>query len=100
MSTQSRVLKFRAPVTTRPPASEAPPKSEADVTRRSAESQGRGNPGGRPPGLEPVQKVGLSLTVRHLKALDTLAAERYGDNRSKALAAVLDGKSKLVEKKD
>lgn len=97
MKSQSRAPKFRTPVTTKNPAAEAPPKSEAEVIRRSAESQSRGGQGGRPLGPEPVKKVGLSLTVRHLKALDNLAAERFGDNRSKALAAVLDGKAKLVE---
>lgn len=91
---QDRVPKFRAPVT-KPAATSAPPKSEAEVVRRSAESKGRGGQGGRPLGPEPVQKVGLTLTERHLEALDKLAAERYGDNRSKALKAVLDGREKI-----
>lgn len=83
--------KFRVPVTRTLEAGERPPRSEAEVVSRSAESQGRGSKGGRPPGDEPVQKVGLMLTVRHLNALDKLAAKQYGDNRSKALKAVLDG---------
>lgn len=93
---QGKAPKFRTP-TIRPAKGAAPaPRSEAEVVRRSAESQGRGKQGGRPAGPEPTEKVGLTLAVRQLAALDKLASERYGNNRSMALRAILDGQAAIT----
>lgn len=93
---QVRTPKFRAPVIRQADhANAAPPRSEADVIRRSAESSGRGKQGGRPAGQEPSEKVGLTLAVRQVAALDKLAAERFGNNRSMAMRAILDGEAVL-----
>ena len=69
---------------------------EADFVAKSAESVaiGKGK-GGRPSGPEPIKNIGISLPVRLIEALDKLAAERTGRNRSLALAEVLDGKLEL-----
>src|SRR6266487_1021582 len=72
------------------------PRTEADVIARSAENVSRGKTRtGRPPGPEPTKNIGVSLPVRLIDALDQLAAERTGRNRSLALVEVLDGRLKL-----
>lgn len=72
------------------------PRTEAEVIARSAENISRGkSKTGRPPGLEPSKNIGVSLPVRLIEALDDLAAERTGRNRSLALVEVLEGRLKL-----
>ncbi len=73
------------------------PRTEADVIARSAEVRSRGGKPktGRPLGPEPIKSLGITLPVRLIVALDELAAERCGRNRSLALAEVLDGRLKL-----
>ena len=72
------------------------PRTEAEVIARSAENISRGKiKTGRPPGPEPTRNIGISLPVRLIEALDDLAAERTGRNRSLALVEVLDGRLKL-----
>jgi hypothetical protein len=72
------------------------PRTEADVIARSAENISRGKiKTGRPAGPEPSKNIGVSLPVRLIDALDELAAERTGRNRSLALVEVLEGRLKL-----
>lgn len=82
------------------PTKKPRPKTEADVIARSAEVQSRGGKSktGRPPAAEPVKNIGISLPVRLIEALDKLAAERTGRNRSFALVEVLEGRLKLTIK--
>ena len=76
------------------------PKTEAEVIARSAEHISRGGKAktGRPPGPEPAKNIGISLPIRLIEALDKLAAERTGRNRSLALVEVLEGRLELPKK--
>lgn len=78
----------------------APARTEAEVMNRSAEVQSRGGRAktGRPLGPEPAKNIGVSLPIRLIEALDALAAERTGRNRSLALVEVLDGRLELLKK--
>lgn len=75
------------------------PKTEAEVIARSAEHLSRGKAKtGRPPGPKPLKNIGVSLPVELIEAIDALAAERTGRNRSLALVEVLEGRLKLFKK--
>ena len=73
------------------------PRTEAEYLARSAENISRGSKGktGRPAAAIPVKNVSISLPIPILDALDALAAERTGANRSLALVGVLEGRFKL-----
>lgn len=75
------------------------PRTEAEVVARSAESIGQGKvKTGRPAAPEPMKNIGISLPVRLIEALDSLAAERCGRNRSFALVEILEGRLKLPDR--
>lgn len=72
------------------------PRNEAEYLARSAESISRGKlKTGRKPGAVPVKNVTVSLPVHIIEALDDLAAERTGNNRSLALIGVIEGRYKI-----
>lgn len=74
------------------------PTTEADVIARSAEVLSSGKKKtGRKPRKEPCRGITLSLPISMINALDKLAADQTGDNRSYALIGVVRGKYKLDE---
>jgi len=76
------------------------PKTEAEVIARSAEVQAGGRKKtGRKPGKEPTMNITVSLPLTLIDALDDIAEERTGGNRSFALKGVLRGKYELIEEK-
>lgn len=75
------------------------PRTEAEVMARSAELLASGKKkSGRKPKKEPCRGITLSLPVTMIDALDELASEKTGDNRSYALIGVIRGKYTLNEK--
>lgn len=72
------------------------PRNEAEYLSRSAESISLGKlKTGRKPGPVPVKNITVSLPIHIIEALDELAADRTGNNRSFALLGVIEGRFKL-----